>query len=265
MMEGTPTERLDWIQAVVRQCAPAAIRVAVELQSRYNRQTGDCWPSVARLAQDCQMSERSVQTGIKELEWLGFIVCDRPDQQGRGMATRYLIEWAGGTSKRVKESAPIEPRRVQDSAPKGAENCAERAKKSAPQLREENSVKELTLETRTPDLAATAAPLDLPPRLREAYREIAEAEGGTRAGYDVASRALQAARRIFRLPSEAQLRETYRAAAATGRLDHPPDRWPDFRQQIRRERHAERSGTTATSDPERQAAFAALDAQGTTP
>jgi hypothetical protein len=111
------------------------------------------------------------------------------------------------------------------------------------------------------DPAAVAAPFDLPSRLRDAYREIAQAEGGGPVGFARATAALSAARRIFRTPTEGHLRETYRAAAEAGMLDRPPADWPDFRQRIRQDRQAERSATTATNDPERQAALAALDAR----
>lgn len=116
-------------------------------------------------------------------------------------------------------------------------------------------------EERAGDGEALTTP-DLPPRLREAYREIAQAEGGGPAGFALANRALAAARRMFRVPTEAQLRETYRAAAEAGVADQDPARWPDFRDRMRQERAQERTGSTAGLDASRADHFAHLDAAG---
>lgn len=101
----------------------------------------------------------------------------------------------------------------------------------------------------------------LPPRLREAYTEIAESEGGGQIGYTRASRAYLAAKRIFRAPTPAQMLATYRTAADSGALDSPPSLWPDFRKKMAQERRQERTGSIAPLDDERRSAFQALDAK----
>jgi hypothetical protein len=89
------------------------------------------------------------------------------------------------------------------------------------------------------------APIDLPIRLRETWREILTADGPS-----VANAALQAGRRIFRSPSPAQLLETWKCAASAGRLHDPSDRWPDFRQTMRADRQRERAPGSVQADAE---------------
>lgn len=128
-----PSTRLQWIRAVIRQCSPAAIRVACEIESRWNDDRGCSYPSVGSLAHDCMMSERSVQNGVQELHRLGFMEVFRPDNQGRNMANEYVPDWRMSRLGRVQESAPIYERRVQNFSKKGANSCAERVQESAPQ------------------------------------------------------------------------------------------------------------------------------------
>lgn len=92
---------------------------------------------------------------------------------------------------------------------------------------------------------AREAPVDLPIRLRETWREILGVDGA-----EVANRALQAGRRIFRSPSSAQLLETWKCAASAGVLQEPPDRWPDFRQTMRADRQRERAPGSVQADAE---------------
>lgn len=127
---------------------------------------------------------------------------------------------------------------------------------------EQKGIESAYADSSRADAGGDLASPDLPPRLREAYREIAQAEGGGPAGTALANRSLAAARRLFRVPTEAQLRETYRAAAEAGVTDQDPARWPDFRERMRRERAQERTGSTAGLDASRSEHFAQLDAVG---
>ncbi len=76
-----------------------------------------------------------------------------------------------------------------------------------------------------------SAPMDLPPRLMAAWKETA-----TEASPEVATKALEASRRIFPGTSEKQYRQTYQAAAQAGVLDRPSTEWPDFRQSMKAEK-----------------------------
>jgi hypothetical protein len=92
---------------------------------------------------------------------------------------------------------------------------------------------------------AHAAPVDLPVRLRDTWKEILAIDGPT-----VANAALQAGRRIFRSPSPSQLLETWKCAAAAGKLQSHPDQWPDFRQTMRADRQRERAPGAIQADAE---------------
>jgi len=90
---------------------------------------------------------------------------------------------------------------------------------------------------------SASAPIDLPPRLRDAYREILDIDGA-----EVAGKALSAGRRLFRSPSPAQLLETWKCAAAAGKMTEPADRWPDFRERMRSDQRKDRSPCAVAAD-----------------
>ena len=92
---------------------------------------------------------------------------------------------------------------------------------------------------------AIMAPLDLPGRLRDTWREISAVDGP-----DVANRALRAGRRIFRSPTPAQLLETWKCAADQKRLQDHADQWPDFRLAMRASRQRERVPGSVQADAE---------------
>lgn len=101
----------------------------------------------------------------------------------------------------------------------------------------------------------------VPKRLETALAEIQADAGGGETGAAVATKALNAARRLFRVPTEPQLLATYRAAVEDEATQYPADRWPDFRQRIAQDRARERSGTTVPVDNERMQAFIDLEAE----
>jgi hypothetical protein len=91
--------------------------------------------------------------------------------------------------------------------------------------------------------SVSSAPLNLPSRLRESWNEIERASG-----HAVATKALEAATRIFKAPSDKQLLQTYRAACDAKATDKHPDQWPDFRRVMEHDKLRQRTGTTAEQD-----------------
>jgi hypothetical protein len=143
----------DWLAAVnLSRCGRAACAVAGAIYARFNHQDGYAEPSVATIADDTLLSERSVQVGIRELENEGLIAVERPDTNGRGRASKYRPIMV---QKKMKRAAPITYEKVQNPAPIddgekvqngvkiGAESCAEKVQNPAPKLLEENFKKEL--------------------------------------------------------------------------------------------------------------------------
>jgi hypothetical protein len=92
---------------------------------------------------------------------------------------------------------------------------------------------------------AANAPIDLPERLRETWKEIMAIDGP-----EVANRAIIVGRRLFHSPSPAQLLETWKCAASKGRLQDHPDQWPDFRQAMKADRRQERAPGAVQADAE---------------
>ena len=75
---------------------PKASLVLLVLSNRHNQETGRCDPSISRIASDTNMSERSVQYALRELEELKVIqTIFRKATTGRGiknMSNRYRLK-----------------------------------------------------------------------------------------------------------------------------------------------------------------------------
>lgn len=69
--------------------------VLLALANRHNQETGRCDPSVERIADDMQISHRSVKYGLRELETLKVIqTVERKQRTGRGkknLTNRYRL------------------------------------------------------------------------------------------------------------------------------------------------------------------------------
>lgn len=84
-------EKLSWIQLVARdhRVSPAAVRLAVVIAGYVHRDTGDAWPSHARLAGDIGMTDRSVRSLVDKLVSAGFITVTSGG--GRKVSNRYRL------------------------------------------------------------------------------------------------------------------------------------------------------------------------------
>ncbi len=100
---------------------------------------------------------------------------------------------------------------------------------------------------REPDANLRQAPPDLSPDLRQAWGRIAKDFG-----HEIATKARDAAKRIFGSVSAKQLEQTHSAAHRRGCTHLGSEHWPDFTKQIR----ADKAGVIASPapiDPEREA------------
>lgn len=62
------------------------------LADHYNGETGDCFPSIDRLAKCCEMSRRSVENQLKSLEGMGFVTREqRRRDEGGKTSNRYIL------------------------------------------------------------------------------------------------------------------------------------------------------------------------------
>lgn len=60
---------------------PAAKLLLLALADRADKETGQCWPSLARLAEDTEMSAATIKRRLIQLEERGFIIRTQRDQQ----------------------------------------------------------------------------------------------------------------------------------------------------------------------------------------
>lgn len=77
----------------VRGISPAAKVVLWHLADRHNKDTGQCNPSQARLAEDCEISRSSLNNQLEALEKAGFIrrVRDNDEKTRRQRPTHYIL------------------------------------------------------------------------------------------------------------------------------------------------------------------------------
>ena len=85
--------------------------LCIHLTSRYgNSETGVCWPSIARLAEDLHKNRRSITRALKELESVGLLEIKR--DAGRKKTNIYLVpenalDAAQKWRKTLRESSEI--------------------------------------------------------------------------------------------------------------------------------------------------------------
>lgn len=70
---------------------PATKIVLYWLADHHNGETGRCFPSLSRLAQLCEMSKRSVQNHLAELEKLGFVKIQENTRNGMQTSNEYQL------------------------------------------------------------------------------------------------------------------------------------------------------------------------------
>lgn len=104
----------------------------------------------------------------------------------------------------------------------------------------DDPIGEAPAPTAATDLILRQAPTDLAPDLREAWGRIAKDFGP-----EIATRARDAARRLFGTVSPKQLEQTFSCAHRRGCTHLLAGNWPDFTQQIRNDR----AGLTGTQSP----------------
>lgn len=99
-----------------RDLSPLVKVVGALLLSHVNSNMGYAWPSIHRLANEANCSERSAQYAVRALVKLGWFVIVPGSGGGRGMANRYVpcLDLGDTTPKKgAKASSNIEHERVQ--------------------------------------------------------------------------------------------------------------------------------------------------------
>ena len=106
-------------------------RVAVELCEYATQDKSVVWPSVAVLAEDCELGRRTVIYALNELESKGVIACDDGGRKGgRGCATRWrlIIKGAAPCTLYDGERVHRQTERVHAAVKKGAPPCTRSSK-----------------------------------------------------------------------------------------------------------------------------------------
>lgn len=74
---------------------PATKIVLYWLADHHNGETGRCFPSLSRLAKLCEMSKRSIQNHLTELERLGFVKIHANTRNGMQTSNEYQLIFDG--------------------------------------------------------------------------------------------------------------------------------------------------------------------------
>ena len=92
MADDWTRNKFDWLDAVAADpLLPAtASRLAIVLLRYLNRQTGDAWPSIPRLAADMSTAENTVRAGLKALKDRGHLAIETGG--GRAATNRYTMQ-----------------------------------------------------------------------------------------------------------------------------------------------------------------------------
>lgn len=92
------------------EMTPSASLVLLCLANRHNQETGRCDPSLARIASDAGINERSVRRALRELEALKLVTTvHRVARSGRGkrnMTNRYRLKGGGKLSAGMGTECP---------------------------------------------------------------------------------------------------------------------------------------------------------------
>lgn len=131
---------------------------------------GHCFPSIAQLATDTSMSERSIQAGLRVLEARGLVVIT--GKGGRGMPSRYAVQSGRVVAfdpptkrvqnkpERVQERVQKSTERVQITTQKGANDDTPHRVHSLSSLDSEREPEE-RVPPKPPVAKKPAPPLDL--------------------------------------------------------------------------------------------------------
>jgi hypothetical protein len=93
MAEAPLTERMDFYTAMVKSntFTRSALAIAfILLYRRMNGRTGRCNPSIARLAEETGLAERSVKRAVRELRKSKWWLIRREGDKGRGDTNNYV-------------------------------------------------------------------------------------------------------------------------------------------------------------------------------
>jgi DNA-binding transcriptional ArsR family regulator len=124
---------------------PSIKAVAMKLADCAHDDGTSAYPSVRTIARETEVSERTVQSALKELLALGVIVKARDGGSGPGNTTVYHFDletlyrlhaetqtkWKSEDVGKGANSAPLKPAKGANSAPKGA-NSAKKGATTAP-------------------------------------------------------------------------------------------------------------------------------------
>ena len=83
---------------------PATKIVLYWLSDHHNSETGECFPSHKRLAELCEMTDRSVRNHLEELQNLGLIkIVERKRDNGSQTSNSYELHLVDGVERVERE------------------------------------------------------------------------------------------------------------------------------------------------------------------
>ena len=81
-----------WLRQVARDGSlpPSAFKVAYIIGDHINRESGDAWPSTARIAEGCALAQSTVVELVRRLQAAGHLAIE-PGRAGRGKSHHYRM------------------------------------------------------------------------------------------------------------------------------------------------------------------------------
>jgi DNA-binding MarR family transcriptional regulator len=162
----------DLIDVHAKTIGATALAVYTALARYANRKTGECWPSIARLAHLLDLARNTVKTALRRLEAAGLIIIKRR-RDAAGDATSHLYTLLDASPAAVE--ARLMQRRAALVSPDEGRSPAD-----PPQPDEGRSITDLPSVTSCPPGRSI---IDAEPKIPEPGR-VNQADGAAGAGKD---------------------------------------------------------------------------------
>jgi hypothetical protein len=112
---------MSWVLEAIRGLRPTERLVLLVLANYADAQNATCWPSLNKLADQCEVRKETVKRALRRLEAAGLIATDeRFDRSGRQTSNLYILQFTATTDRDVPPTETTPPRGAQTTGGRGA-------------------------------------------------------------------------------------------------------------------------------------------------